>query len=124
MSITSHPPSPVSILEGQPLTLEWTFSVANTFQRVQLALSGSFVNLIEASPGSPSVIGRVFHGRVAAGSTSTNATFTFSSMNRTDTGSYVFVVIDTDNEFASAPLQLIVLCKYKLYHPSLLFTER
>lgn len=114
VSITSQPPSPVSVLEGQPLTLEWTFTVANTFLRVKLSLSGSSLNLIEASPGSPSVIGRVFRGRVTASSTETNATITFFSMNRTDTASYTFAVIDTDSESAIAPLQLIVLCKYKL----------
>ena len=114
MNITSQPASPVRVLEGQPLTLQWTFSVTNTFLRVKFALSGSSLNLIEASPGSPSVIGKEFRGRVTASSTKTNATFTFSSMNRIDTASYVLVVIDIDNEFAIASLQLIVLCKYKL----------
>lgn len=113
VSITSQPPSPVSVLEGQSLTLEWTFSVANTFLRVQLGLSGSPLPLVEASPGSSSFIGRVFRGRVTASSTETNATITFSSVNRTDTASYVFSIIDTDGDFASAPLQLIVQCKYK-----------
>lgn len=113
MSITSQPPSPVSVLEGQPLTLEWSFSVAKTFLRLQLGLSGSLLAFVEASPGSPSAIRGVFRGRVSASSTETNATITFSSVNRTDTASYVFSVIDTDGDFASAPLQLIVQCKYK-----------
>ena len=117
MNITSQPASPVSVLEGQPLTLEWTFSVANTFLRVKLALSGSNLNLIEASPGSPSVIGRAFRGRVTASTTKTNATITFFFVNRIDTAIYVFTVIDTDSESAIAPLQLMVLCKYKLQHP-------
>ncbi|XP_015775159.1 PREDICTED: hemicentin-2-like isoform X8 [Acropora digitifera] len=108
VSITSQPPSPVSVLEGQPLTLEWSFSVAKTFLCLQLGLSGSLLAFVEASPGSPSAIRGVFRGRVSASSTETNATITFSSVNRTDTASYVFSIIDTDGDFASAPLQIIV----------------
>ncbi|XP_015775158.1 PREDICTED: hemicentin-2-like isoform X7 [Acropora digitifera] len=115
VSITSQPPSPVSVLEGQPLTLEWSFSVAKTFLCLQLGLSGSLLAFVEASPGSPSAIRGVFRGRVSASSTETNATITFSSVNRTDTASYVFSIIDTDGDFASAPLQIIVQ-----YPPSLI----
>lgn len=101
-------------MEGEPLKLEWRFSVAKTLLRVQLGFSGSSVPFIEASPGSPSAILEEFLGRVWASSSQTNATITFSSVNRTDTASYVFAVINTDRDFAVAPLQLIVQCKYKL----------
>ena len=114
MNITSQPPSQVNVLEGDPLTLEWRFSVAKTFLRVQLGFSGSLLPFIEASPGYPNIIRGVFLGRVRASSTQTNVTITFSAMNRTDTASYVFAVINTDGDFAVAPLQLIVQCKYKL----------
>ena len=93
--------------------LEWTFSVANTFVRLKLALSGSSLTLIEASPESPRVIGRAFRGRVTASSIKTNATITFFSVNRIDTATYVCAVIDSDSESAIPPMQLIVLCKYK-----------
>lgn len=113
VTIESQPPSPLRVLEGEPLTLEWTFSV-RTFLRVELAVSGSPVELVEASPGS-SIIRGIFRGRVSANSTETNATITFSSVNRIDTASYVFTVLDSNGDFANAPpLQLIVQCKYKL----------
>ena len=112
-TIVFQPPSPVLVLEGQPLTLEWTFSVPRTFLRMQLGFPGSFLALVEASPGSPGNVRGVFLGRVSAITTETNATITFFSLNRTDTGSYVFAVLDTIGAFAQAQLQLIVQCKYK-----------
>ena len=112
MTITSQPLSQLRALERQPLTLKWTFSVARTFLRVELGVSGSLIALVEASRGSSSVRG-VFRGRVSASSTQMNATITIFSLDRSDTRTYTFSVIDTDGDFASAPLQLIVLCKYK-----------
>ena len=115
MIITSQPVSPLRVLERQPLTLEWTFSVLRTFLRVEVAVSGSRLAIVEASLGA-NVIRGVFLGRVSASTTQTNATITIFSLNRTDTANYVFTVFDTDGDFAHAPLQLIVQCKYKLYH--------
>ena len=122
VNITSHPASPLRVLEGQPLTLEWTFSVASTLLRVELRYSYSYsysyiispvapVALVEASSGG-TIIRGVFLGRVSASSTQTNATITFSSLNRTDTANYVFAVVDTARRFAEAPLQIIVHCKF------------
>lgn len=122
VTIKSQPRSPVSVLEGQNLTLEWTFIVARTFGRVQFGFSGAVVPRIEASPGSPSVIRGIFRGRAEASTTETNATITFTSLIRTDTASYVFAVTDDDDGVAQAPLQLIVLCEYIPKHPFLLFT--
>ena len=114
VTITSQPPNALSVLEGQPLTLEWTFIVTRTFGRVQFGVSGAMFPRIEASPGSASVIRGIFRGCASASTTETNATITFSSLIRTDTASYVFVVSDDDDGVAQAPLQLIVLCEYKL----------
>ena len=113
MNIASQPPSPLLVLEGEPLPLEWTFSVVTTLLRIELGGSTSRVALVEASPRSSSIRG-ILRGRVTASSTETNATITFLSLNRTDTASYVFAVLDYAGYFADASLQLIVQCKYKL----------
>ena len=114
MNITSQPASLVSVLEGEPLTLEWSFTVAKTLLRVQLGLNGAFLPLLEAYSDSSIVLRGTFRGRVSVNRTETNATITFSSVDRTDTANYVFAVVDTDGGSGSAPLQLIVQCKYKL----------
>ena len=124
VNITSQPPSPVNALEGELLTLDWAFSVPNTVLRVQLTLKGSSIPLIEASPGSSSGIGKDLRGRVNASSSHSNARITFFSVKRIDTKNYTFVVTDTDWVSGSAPLELKVQCKYKLYHSSLLFTKK
>ena len=109
VNITLQPPSPVSALEGQPLTLEWSFSVAKILLRVQLQLSGSLIPLLEAdSRSSISIFREALRGRVIVSIIETNATITFSSVNKTDTASYVFAVLDTVGSFAEAPLQIIV----------------
>ena len=113
VSISSSPWSPLRVLEGQSVTLEWTFSVVTTLLRVELTGSKLRLALVEASPVSSSVRG-IFIGRGTASSTETNATITLSSLNRNDTDNYVFTVIDNDGSFAQAPLQIIVQCKYKL----------
>ena len=114
VNITSQPPSQVSVLEGEPLTLDWNFRVAKTLLRVQLGLNGAFLPLLEAYSDSSIVIRGTFRGRVSVNRTETNATITFSSTNRSDTANYNFAVVDTDGRSASATLQLIVKCKYKL----------
>ena len=114
VNITTQPSSPVSVLEGQRLTLEWSFRVAKTLLRVQLGLNGAFLPLLEAPSGSSIIIRGAFRGRVSVNRTEANAAITFSSVDRTDTATYVFVVVDTDGGSATAPLQLIVQCKYKL----------
>ncbi|XP_067019266.1 B-cell receptor CD22-like isoform X1 [Acropora muricata] len=111
VNITSQPPSPASVLEGQPLTLEWSFRVAKTLLRVQLGLNGALLPLVEAYFGSSIITRGAFRGRVTASRTETNATITFSAVNRIDTGSYVFAVVDTDGDSATASLQLIVQFK-------------
>ncbi|XP_074634404.1 hemicentin-1-like isoform X2 [Acropora palmata] len=112
--ITSKPPNPVRGLEGQPLTLNWTFSAGATLFRVELAVSGSRLALVELSPGSTRIRG-IFSGRVDAIYTETNATITFSSLNKTDAATYDFIVIDEKDASAQVTLQLIVQ-----YPPSLI----
>lgn len=85
---------------------------------MQLGFTESFLAIVEASPGSPSRIQEVFRGRLNASTIKTKATITFFSLNRTDTGSYAFIVLDTLGGNARAQLQLIVQCKYKPQHPS------
>ena len=109
-TILSQPPTPARILEGQPLKLEWTFSVQGTFRRVQLAFSGTAAGFLEKSP-TGSFIEPAFQGRLTASTTERNATITFFSMNRTDSADYVFAVLDSSG-LTEEPLKVIVECEY------------
>ena len=118
LNITSQPTSPVTGLEGQPLRLEWKFSVQGTFLRVQLSFSGAAIAFLEKTLTTTFLIGR-FTGRLTASATETNATITFLSLNRTDSNDYVFAVLDTNGASVTAPLQVVVQCKCLILQLSL-----
>lgn len=112
-TILSQPPTPVLVLEGQHLKLEWTFSVHGTFRRVQLGFSGSSAGFVEKFL-TGSFIEPAFKGRLTAGTTERNATITFFSINRTDSADYIFAVLDSAGA-TEEPLKIIVE-----YPPSLI----
>ena len=122
LNITSQPTSPVSVLEGQPLRLEWTFSVQRTFRRVQLSISGEAVAFMEQSLTSI-FLNQRFTDRLTASTTETNATITFLSLNRTDSNDYVFAVLDTSGGTVQSHFKVVVQCKYERLLPSLLLIE-
>lgn len=113
LNITSQPTSPVSLLEGQPLRLDWTFSVQRTFRRVQLGFSGNAAPFLEKTLTTLFLSGQ-FTGRLIASATETNATITFLSVSRSDSNDYVFAVLDTDGDSLTAPFEVVVQCKYEL----------
>lgn len=111
-TILSQPPSPVRVLEGQPLKLEWSFSVQGTFRRSQLGFSGSVAGFLEMSLTS-TFIEPAFSDRLTASTTERNTTITFFSVDRTDNANYVFGVYDSSG-VTGVPLKVIVECKYTL----------
>lgn len=121
-TITSQPSSPVNVLEGQDLKLEWTFRVQRTFLRVQLSFSGNEIPFLEKSLTSI-LLSERFSGRLTASTTETNATITLFNVSRTDSNNYVFTVRDTNGASAIAPFQVVVQCKYERFLPSSLFTD-
>ena len=109
-TILLQPPSPVRVLEGQPLKLEWSFSVQGTFRRSQLGFSRSVAGFLEISLSS-TFIEPVFSDRLTASTTERNTTITFFSVDRTDNANYVFGVYDSSG-VTEVPLKVIVECKY------------
>ena len=96
------------VFEGQPLKLEWTFSVQGAFRRAELELSGASVSFVEITPSSI-FIDSAFRSRLTANVTGRNATITFLSVNRTDSANYVFKVFGSPGS-VSVPLKVIVEC--------------
>ena len=98
------------VLEGQPLKLEWTFSVRGSFRRLELQLSEASEAFLEITPSSTFIVPE-FEGRLTANLTGTNVTITFLSVNRTDSAKYEFKVFGSPGSI-SVPLKVIVECKY------------
>ena len=78
--------------------------------------------LVEAYPllNIAPMIRGIFVGRVSVSITPTNATIILSSSNRIDTATYLFKVADISGGTVEEPLQIIVQCKYKLWHASVI----
>ena len=109
-TILSQPPTPVRVLEGQHLKLEWTFSVQGTFRRVQLAFVGVSAGFVEATLTGSFPL-PAFNGLLTASTTERNATITFFSVNRIDSANYAFGVVDSSGP-TEEPLKIIVECEY------------
>lgn len=112
----------MSVLEGQLLRLEWTFSVQRTFRRVQLAFLGNTVPFLEKSLTSI-FLTEGFAGRLTASTTNANATVTFLSVSKADSEDYVFAVLDTSGGTVQAHFKVVVQCKYERLLPTLVLTE-
>lgn len=108
-NITSQPSSPVTVLEGQSLRLNWTFSVQRTFRRVQLSFLGKAVPFLEKAL-TTLFLSSQFTGRLIASATETNATITFLSVTKSDSNDYVFAVLDTDGDSVTASFEVVVQC--------------
>ncbi|XP_067028898.1 hemicentin-1-like isoform X2 [Acropora muricata] len=106
-NIISQPSSPVTVLEGQRLRLNWTFSVQRTFRRVQLSFSGKAVAFLEKTLTSLTLSTK-FNDRLLASATETNATITFLSVNKSDSNDYIFAILDTDGDSVEAPFEVVV----------------
>ncbi|XP_067056801.1 hemicentin-1-like isoform X2 [Acropora muricata] len=105
-TVISQPLSPVRVLEGQPLKLEWTLSVQGTFRRLELEVPGADSALVEITPSS-TFIDPKFEGRLTASLTGRNVTITFLSVNRTDSADYAFKVFGSSGTI-TVPLKVIV----------------
>ncbi|XP_067033410.1 hemicentin-1-like isoform X2 [Acropora muricata] len=113
-TVLSLPPTPVHVLEGQPLKLKWSFSVQGTFRRVEFVFAGGGALILHTSLTTTFLV-PAFVGRLTASTTGRNATITFFSVNRTDSNNYIFKVLDSDSGTTEVSLEVIVE-----YPPSLI----
>lgn len=110
-TVLSLPPTPVRVLEGQPLKLKWSFSVQGTFRRVEFVFAGGGALILDTSLTTTFLVPE-FVGRLTASTTGRNATIAFFSVNRTDSNNYIFKVLDSDSGTTEVPLEVIVECEY------------
>ncbi|XP_068685505.1 hemicentin-1-like isoform X2 [Montipora foliosa] len=115
VTITSKPPSLLRVLEGESLTLEWTYIIAGeAFERAQLTFESRVLAFVEVDTDSL-LIRPPFLGRLTANATATNATITLSALSRTDSGTYTFAALGALGSSASEVLEVVVQ-----YPPSLI----
>ena len=105
-TITSAPSSPVIVVEGESVTLEWTYNTGGSaFFLAEFDTQGvSFI--VE-----PVAINSEYVGRVTANVTETNASITFLAVNRKDSGTYDFTVQNENRYGSMRTLDIEVQCE-------------
>ena len=110
-TITSAPSSPVSVVEGESVTLEWTYDLGGSaFRQAEFDTAGvSFV--VDRLRQEPVAINSAFVGRVTANITETNASITFLAVNRSDSRTYDFIVQNENRLTDYRALDIEVQCE-------------
>ena len=110
VTITTQPSSPLRVLEGRPLTLEWTYSLERsvTLRRWEFGIAGEILTIVDVLFNGDTYIA---DDRVTVNITGTNVTITFLALNRNDSNHYIFRVFGSGFTSDSSDVEIIVECK-------------
>ena len=99
------------VVEGESVTLEWTYDLGGSaFRQAEFDTAGvSFV--VDRFRQEPVAINSAFVGRVTANITETNASITFLAVSRSDSKSYEFTVENENRESDVRTLDIEVQCE-------------
>ena len=98
-------------MEGESVTLKWTYNIeGGGFREAEFDTQGvTFV--LDRFRQEPIAINSAFAGRVTANITETNASITFLSVNRNDSGTYNFKIENEDRKGVERALVIDVQCE-------------
>ena len=108
--ITSEPQSPLKVVEGQSVTLNWTYNLNGDHFLTSFGEAGGspLVRKITSNPGV--IIRDEYSGRVRANLTDSFSSITFLAVNSsTDTKTYVFTVFNSGGNVATSTVDIQVL---------------
>lgn len=110
-TITASPSSPLTVVEGQNVTLEWWFNLAGN-QLVAMGLTGQVggqlrfrVQIFLDSPNL--VIDGDYTDRITVNVSDTFTSITLLAMNRTDSNTYDFTITSSEGQ-SSQQVEIIV----------------
>ena len=112
--ITAAPQGPLVVVEGQSLSLNWTYNLnGNNFLTIfAKVVDTGEVSIAERLLSNPASIKPDFTGRITGNITDSFASITFLGVNSsTDSGSYVFWIRNFVNEATPARVTITVLGK-------------
>ena len=103
--------SPLRVVEGESVTLEWTYNLHGVdFNQMVFSIqSGAFV--VQKFQTNAPFITSIFRGRVANNITESFASIKFLAINRTDSRTYTLTVVNTNGEQTFDTVEIQVLCK-------------
>ena len=116
--ITVAPSNPTEVLEGDNITLEWSYNLSGRpLELMRLARTG-LSGFIVQKLGNNLRIRSTFISRVQANVTETFSSILFVGVVRDDDGDYHLELQNDDESspfIASNETKLRVLCKYKIF---------
>ena len=120
-TFTSAPTSPVQVVEGENVTLDWTYNTGGSaFQEAEFESRG-FPFIVKKTTGASAIIFPAFVGRLTANITETNASITFLAVSRSDSRVYEFVVFNKNFGTALDDVTMDVQCKSTFFFILLVF---
>ena len=131
-TFTAVPPNPFTVLEGNNISLEWSYDLAGeSFDRVEFVdvTSSPSVRILEVNTvgQTPRRLLDSYVGRLLVNVTATYTSITIFGANRTvDSKVYEFEVVSDFSTVAPSSVRISVQCKYKSlsFHFSVLHNAR
>ena len=110
-TITPAFSSPLRVVEGESVTLEWTYNLHGVdFNQMVFSIQGGAFVIQKFQTNAPFIVG-IFRGRVENNITESFASIKFLSINRTDSRTYTLTVVNTNGEQTFDTVEIQVLCK-------------
>ena len=117
-TFTSTPTSLVQVVEGENVTLVWTYNTGGSaFEEAEFESRGFPFVVKKSTEEASAIIFPAFVGRLTANITETNASITFLAVNRSDSRVYEFVVFNKNFRTALDEVTMDVQCKSTFFYP-------
>ena len=112
-TITPAFSSPLHVVEGETVTLEWTYNLHGVaFQETRFGFLQGGGRVLSKTQGGSAFISSGFRGRIAVNITESFASVQFLSINRTDSNTYVMTVTNGDGIAERVIVEIQVQCKF------------
>lgn len=114
--IKDEPSDPFNILEGDNITLEWSYDLGGgSFRRIEFRLINSPTPILEVETvgQTPDYLDNDYIGRLQVNVTTTQTSITILKANRTvDSKDYGFNIFQRNSPTVTSTVQISVQCKY------------
>ena len=110
---TAAPSSPVSVVEGESVTLTWRYNLSGETHQLTLFTTDGIFFIVQKFLEQSPKIEDSYSGRITANITDTYSSFTFLSVDRGDNKTYRLNVQSTGGDNSSSVV-LVVKCKYDM----------
>ena len=105
--------SPLHVVEGESVTLEWTYNLHGVaFYQTRFSFFQGVGFVVTKTQGGAPFTAGGFRGRIIENITESFASVKFLSINRTDSNTYVMTVTNDNGIEGSAIVEIQVQCKF------------